>query len=54
MFQRSALAVAANCCQNVTDFQIVSEAIPVLSARLQNQVGVGFICNNSMVWQSMC
>uniref|UniRef100_S4RNL4 E3 ubiquitin-protein ligase n=1 Tax=Petromyzon marinus TaxID=7757 RepID=S4RNL4_PETMA len=36
---RNALAIAANCCQSVTtdDFHLVSDSLPLLSARLSHQ-----------------
>ena len=52
LLQRSALAVAANCCQNVSDFHAVSDAIPVLSARLQNQVGFGEFRTKTVLQQN--
>lgn len=38
--QRSALTIASNCCQTVTegDFALIQDALPVVSGRLQHQV----------------
>lgn len=37
--QRSALSIASNCCQTVTeeDFALIQDALPILSGRLQHQ-----------------
>lgn len=42
--QRSALAIAANCCHFVSgdDFHLITAAIPILSAKLQIQVNQNF------------
>lgn len=38
--QRAALAITANCCQNlhIEEFLLVSQSLPLLAARLTQQV----------------
>ena len=44
--QRHALAVTANCCQNLTpdDFHYIQDSLPLLSARLTSHVCAIYYC----------